>query len=158
MNILSKLFPKNHNILIVDDIEDNVSLLESYLEKINGLKIYKSYNPLDAIETIKTVDFSLLLLDIQMTNIDGYELATKIKYGEYGRNINTPIIFVTAIYSTNKDKMKGYNIGSIDYIVKPIDKSIIEKVKKYLQHSNDVKSNNFYISQRIDNIKKSINI
>lgn len=154
MKCLSNIFnTKTHNILIVDDTVDNVTLLEGYIEKIKGVKIYKSYSPLDAEKLLETVDFSLLLLDIQMNDMDGYELATKIKYGKYGKNIDTPIVFITAIYETNEDKMKGYNIGSIDYIIKPIDNDIKKKVETYL-NSND-KS---ITIEKLDNIKKSINI
>jgi len=155
MNFLSKIFntTKTQNILIVDDTVDNVTLLEGYIEKIKGVKIYKSYNPFDAEKLLKTIDFSLLLLDIQMNEMDGYELATKIKYGKYGRNNDTPIIFITAIYETNEDKLKGYNIGSIDYIIKPIDNNIKNKVETYLNISE--KS---ITIEKLNNIKKSINL
>ena len=127
------------------------------LKKIRGLKIYKSYDPLEAEKLIETIDFSLFLLDIQMNNMDGYELATKIKYGKYGKNIDTPIIFITAIYETNEDKMKGYNIGSIDYIIKPIDKSIRKKVKSYL-NKKDKNNTKFFSEERMNNIKNSMTI
>jgi DNA-binding response OmpR family regulator len=141
------------NILIVDDTIDNVTLLENYLKSIKNIKIYKSYNPLDSIKTLKKIKLSLILLDIQMDDINGYELATKIKIGEYGnKNINTPIVFITAIYGNDIDKLKGYNIGSIDYIIKPICSDIIDKIKKYLNNDNN-------ISQiKMTNLKKSINI
>jgi len=154
MKCLSKIFnKKTHNILIVDDTVDNVTLLEGYIEKIKDVKIYKSYNPFGAEKLLKEIDFSLLLLDIQMNGMDGYELATKIKYGKYGKNIDTPIVFITAIYETNEDKIKGYNIGSIDYIIKPIDNNIKKKVEDYLYSSKKIISN-----KKFDNIKKSINM
>jgi len=140
------------NILIVDDTIDNVTLLENYLKNIKNIKIYKSYNPLDSIDILKKVKLSLILLDIQMDDLNGYELATKIKIGEFGnKNIDTPIIFITAIYENDKDKLKGYNIGSIDYIIKPICSNIVDKIKIYLDSKN--------ISQiKMTNLKKSINI
>ena len=152
-NIFNKLI---NNILIVDDNEDNVSLLEGYLSDIKGIRIYKSYNPLDAEELLKTIDFSLLLLDIQMNDMDGYELATRIKYNNYGKNSNTPIVFITAIYDNDIDKMRGYNIGSIDYIIKPITIDIVKKIRNYLDITNKKNSNKNFVIQRMDNINKSI--
>jgi len=157
MKIINKIFPTK-NILIVDDTEDNVSLLEGYLKEIKGIKIYKSYDPIKAEDILRDVDFSLLLLDIQMNNMDGYELATKIKYNKYGKNSDTPIIFITAIYNNDKDKMKGYNIGSIDYIIKPINNDIVNKVKYYLNITNKKNSKEQFLLQRMNNIKNSISI
>jgi len=154
MKLLLNLYRKKYNILIVDDIKENVDLIESYLKEKKEIKIYKSYDPLKSETILKKVNFSLILLDIQMPNLNGYELATKIKNGEYIKNKLVPIVFITGIYDNINDKMKGYNIGSIDYILKPINIDIINKIEKYIH----IKTNKQLLKQRIFNIKKSINI
>jgi DNA-binding response OmpR family regulator len=145
---------KTYNVLIVDDFLDNLDLIDNYLNQLNGVKIYKYTDPLESEKVLKTINFSLIILDIQMPNIDGFELATKIKYGYYNKNKETPIIFITGVYNNNFYKIKGYNIGSVDYILKPIDYDVfIKKVRNYLY-----KSIKYVNNKRIENIKKSINI
>lgn len=147
-----------HNILVVDDVEENVELLENYLDTLRWVRVYKSYDGFGAEKLLKKIDFSLIILDIQMPKMDGYELATKIKSNKYNRNKLTEIIFVTGIYNSEIDKMKGYNIGSIDYILKPIEYDIfIEKVKNYISKMDDG-DNKYFLNQRMDNIKKSIDM
>jgi DNA-binding response OmpR family regulator len=156
MNLIKRIkqkLIKKPNVLVVDDIESNVELIVSYLNILN-IKSYKSMSSIESEKLLKTIDFSLIILDIQMPYIDGYELATNIKYGKYNRNEKTPIMFVTGIYNSDIDKMKGYNIGSIDYILKPIDyDSFLYKVKKYVK-----KDDKELMIDRFNNIKKSIEL
>lgn len=154
-NFISKInLKKKYNVLIVDDVVDNVELLDNYLDK-SYIKVYKHYNPLESVKDLSTIDFSLLVLDIQMPNLNGYDLALNIKTGKYGDlNKDKPIIFITGIYGDNESKMKGYNIGSIDYILKPVDYENFEtKVDFYLDNIND---KNILLEERMKNIKKSI--
>lgn len=143
-------------VMILDDIEYNVELISNYLEDINCIKTYKMYNPLNAEKLLKKIKFDLLIFDIQMPEIDGYELVMRIKNDEYNINKNTPIIFITGIYDSDLDKMKGFNIGSIDYIIKPIEyKSFMYKVKKYLNIGND---DNLFFDIKRYNIKNTIDL
>ena len=70
-----RLFYQNdYKILVVDDVEENVELIENYLNTITGVDVYKSYSSLGAEKELRRVDFSLIILDIQMPYMDGYEL------------------------------------------------------------------------------------
>jgi two-component system, sensor histidine kinase and response regulator len=158
---LKKILGLNkYKVLVVDDIEENLELLKTNIDLLNDVTVYGCTESKRAEQLLKNIDFSLIVLDIQMPGMDGYELATKLKTGQYNRNENVPLIFVTGIYYSDIDKMKGYNIGSIDYITKPIDnEEFTKKVKKYLSYSyikGDMNKN--IIKQRNMNIKKSVNI
>lgn len=149
-----------YKVLIVDDIEENLELLRSNISTLKGVDVYGCTDSIKSEELLKEIDFSLIILDIQMPEMDGYELATKLKSGVYGRNGNTPLVFVTGIYYSEIDKMKGFNIGSVDYIIKPIDNDeFIKNVRKYLSYSyktGDLNKN--IVKHRNINIKKSVNL
>jgi len=143
---------KEYNILIVDDVKENVELLYNYLLDPK-IKVYKFTDPFECEYTLEKVDLSLIILDIQMPGMDGYELSTNIKNGKYGEiNMNKPIIFVTGKYDDTNSILKGYNLGSIDYILKPVDyDDFVKKIEKYLAMDN-----NKILDIRMDNIKESI--
>lgn len=114
-------------ILIVDDAEINVIVVNKLLKK-NGFYSEVARNGLEAVEMIKsTNDFDLILMDIQMPVMDGYESTKSIR--ELG--IETPVIALTAT-ALDGDKDKIYNAGMNDYIVKPISQDLLfEKIEKY---------------------------
>lgn len=108
---------KDSNILIVDDLEINIELLKEVLKpfEINPI-CYK--DPVQALEAINLQKFDLILLDIMMPNMTGFEFAEKTK--ETQNNQSTPIIFISAL-ENQETKLKSYNLGSYAYIEKPID-------------------------------------
>jgi class 3 adenylate cyclase len=119
-----------HTILVVDDAPENIDLLDGVLNKeykikaaMNGekaIKIAQSENPPD-----------IILLDITMPVMDGYEVCRRLKDDPQTRDI--PIIFVTA-KSDDSDETKGLEIGAVDYITKPFNPSIIKaRVKTHLE-------------------------
>lgn len=104
-------------ILIVDDIPENISILKDVLAPFKF--DFTSYtNPKEALETIDEARYDLILLDVIMPEMDGFELADEIRSSEV--NAQTPIIFVSAS-SEKQDKIEGFNFGSLAYIEKPID-------------------------------------
>ena len=124
---------KIKRILVVDDIPENVELIMNYLKNIKRLIIDRTCKSKEAISMIQNKKYDLILLDIQMPFMDGYEMAMKLKSGVFGKNMDTNIIFITGIYNSDIDKIKGYNIGSIDYLTKPINREeFVEKIKYYL--------------------------
>jgi DNA-binding LytR/AlgR family response regulator len=91
---------KKNNILIVDDDIYTIDIIKEHLNDIKNIKIYSSTNTENAEKLLKSVDFSLIILDIQIDDINGYELALKIKSGIYKRNIDVSIVFITSVYDT----------------------------------------------------------
>ncbi|WP_111656621.1 response regulator [Isoalcanivorax indicus] len=118
------------NILVVDDHRENLIALEAILEAPNrNLVMATSGN--EALQLALKQDFSLVLLDVQMPEMDGFEVAELMRQNRRTRSI--PIIFVTAISKEQSYVFKGYQAGAVDYLFKPIDQQILEaKVNVFL--------------------------
>jgi PAS domain S-box-containing protein len=116
--------PGPANVLIVDDRPDNLLVLRAVLEGSPDYTITTASSGPEAIELVKQTDFALILLDIQMPIMDGYETATEIKKLERGKNV--PIVMVTAIFREDPHILKGYEVGAIDYIGKPFNPDILK--------------------------------
>lgn len=119
------------NVLIVDDRPENLLVLESVLEHI-GCNIIKATSGNEALSLMLDYDFALVLLDVQMPDMDGFETAELMKGRENTRYI--PIIFVTAISKEERCIFKGYEVGAVDYLFKPIEPIVLQsKVKVFLE-------------------------
>lgn len=119
------------NILIVDDKQANLTSLRALLEDFN-VTIVEATSGNEALTHTLSTDFALVLLDVQMPEMDGYETAELMRGSSKTRN--TPIIFVTAINTEEKHIFKGYEAGAVDYLPKPLDPYILRsKVKIFLQ-------------------------
>lgn len=119
-----KTFPKSDiKILVVDDREDNLFSIEAILEK-DKYNIVKANSGRAALKILLTEhDFSLILMDVQMPDLNGFETATIIYERDKLRHI--PIIFITA-YSNDEDHVfRGYKMGGVDYIYKPINPELL---------------------------------
>lgn len=115
---------KKIKILAVDDNQNNLIALESVFYGSNYQLIEAKSGP-EAIELVKIhEDIALILLDVQMPEMDGYETATLIKKIEDCRDI--PIIFITAFYREDPYVRKGYEAGAIDYFGKPFDPELLK--------------------------------
>jgi signal transduction histidine kinase len=110
------------NILMVDDRVENLLALEAILEPL-GENLVRAYSGRDALSQLLRRDFAVILMDVQMPRMDGFETATLIKDRERSRHI--PIIFVTAISKDQQYVFKGYSAGAVDYISKPFDADIL---------------------------------
>ena len=119
------------NILIVDDHPENLLALESILENPD-LNILKASSGNEALGVLLDYDISLVLLDVQMPGMDGFETAELMRSNDRTKNI--PIIFVTAISKQRKHIFKGYEAGAVDYLYKPLDLEILKsKVKAFIE-------------------------
>jgi len=117
------LFPTRTNILVVDDRPDGLLALEAVLscEKYN---LFKAASGQEAVEYALFNDFAVILLDVQMPELDGFETAKLIRQNY--RSKGTPIIFVTAISKEIRHINQGYESGAVDYIFKPFDPFILK--------------------------------
>ncbi|MFL5893780.1 MAG: SpoIIE family protein phosphatase [Thermoleophilaceae bacterium] len=109
-------------ILIVDDQEENLIALEAVLEPL-GQRLVRAQSGEEALSHLLKEDFALILLDVQMPNLDGFQTATFIKQREKTRHI--PIIFLTALSKELHHMFRGYSAGAVDYVVKPFDPMIL---------------------------------
>ncbi len=118
------------NILIVDDRPENLLVLEGLLEKMD-CNIFKAFSGNDALGLMLDHDFALVLMDVQMPEMDGFETAELMRGSERTRHV--PIIFVTAINKEQWHIFKGYELGAVDYLFKPIEPIILQsKVRVFL--------------------------
>jgi len=122
-----------NSILIVDDTPKNLQVLGNTL-KLEKYKVEFAINGFQALDWIGKKDFDLILLDVMMPEMDGYEVCQKIRSNE--KNKNLPIIFLTA--KTDSDSIvKGFEIGAQDYITKPFNTSeLLVRVKTQLELKN----------------------
>lgn len=117
-------------ILVVDDRPENLLVVESVLDGLE-IHIFKATSGNDALALMLDHDFGLVILDIQMPEMNGFEVADLMKCKEKTRHI--PIIFLTAIYKEEASVFKGYEVGAVDYLFKPIQPVILRsKVKVFM--------------------------
>ncbi|MEM6753510.1 MAG: EAL domain-containing protein [Cyanobacteria bacterium P01_C01_bin.38] len=120
----------NQDILIIDDTPDNLRILSSILAKV-GYKVRKALNSEMAFRACQTQLPDLILLDIMMPEVDGYEVCQRFKANSATADI--PIIFITALDDI-LDKVKAFNVGGVDYITKPFEfAEVIVRVKNQLK-------------------------
>ena len=118
------------NVLIVDDQPVNLSLMEKILKDL-PVRILKAKSGPKAIEIAEKEKLALILLDVQMPVMDGFETADKLKQIEHIKT--TPIIFITAVGSDTENINKGYKSGCVDYIIKPVTPLVLRsKVQIFL--------------------------
>jgi len=111
------------NILLVDDRPENLLALEATLAAPD-YNIVKALNGREALKSVLAQDFALILLDVQMPVMDGFEIARLIKQRERSRYI--PIIFITAVSKDSMHISEGYSTGAVDYILKPVDPYVLK--------------------------------
>jgi len=105
------------NILLVDDQPANLLALEAMLQGL-GQNLIKAESGREALKWLLTHDFAVILLDVKMPGMDGFETATLIHQREKSRH--TPIIFLTAAEKSETQTVRGYAVGAVDYLVKPV--------------------------------------
>ena len=115
------------NVLLVDDDKDIVESMEIHL-KNEGLKVYKAYDGIEALEILLEKEIHLILMDIMMPRMDGLSATLKIREEK-----NIPIILVSA-KTEDSDKIIGLNMGADDYITKPFNPlELVARVKSNLR-------------------------
>jgi PAS domain S-box-containing protein len=109
-------------ILLVDDRPENLVALEAVLAPL-GCRLITATSGAEALKRLLEDEFAVILLDVQMPELDGFETAEYIKRRERTRNI--PIIFVTAISKEQHHVFRGYETGAVDYVFKPYDPVVL---------------------------------
>lgn len=119
-------------ILIVDDTQANIEMLNETLE--NEFDIYFAADGNDALQKVQLLEPDLILLDIMMPVMDGFEVCRKLKENEQFRDI--PVIFITALDQA-EDESKGLVLGAADYVTKPFNPDIVLlRVRNHLKLKN----------------------
>ncbi len=128
-----------YNILCVDDNKNNLYTLNSLLSTIENIRCFEALNSKEALAILLKNQIDLILCDVQMPDINGFELAQMIKSNKKTKYI--PIIFVTAVFKNDEFIKYGFKIGAIDYITKPIDDNqLLNKITLYLKIYEQKKS------------------
>ncbi len=141
---------KDIQILVVDDHDHNLELVK-WVFKTEDYNLLFAENGMQALELLKNNDIDLILLDIMMPDMDGFETCEKIK-----SNVNwvdIPIIFLTARTEIN-DIVSGFNHGGVDYISKPFSKEeLIVRVRNHIH----LKLMRDFLKNEMENVKESRN-
>jgi len=123
--------PIEQKILLVDDYAPNLVSLEAVLDHDNWTLV-KATSGIEALKLLLEHDVSLVLLDVQMPEMDGFEVAQMMRKNP--RTQNVPIVFLTAISKEDKYIYKGYQAGAVDYLCKPINPTILRsKVEFFMK-------------------------
>ncbi|MEO1431020.1 MAG: response regulator [Cyanobacteria bacterium J06633_8] len=129
------------NILVVDDEPDNLEVLSIILES-EGYQVRQAINANIALKTIKFQLPELILLDIKMPEIDGYQLCRKLKSNSETKDI--PVIFLSGL-ARDIDKCKGFEVGAVDFVVKPFH---LQETLARVQHHLTIRRLELELQQR----------
>jgi two-component system sensor histidine kinase/response regulator len=145
-------------ILLVDDNPDNLKALEVVLRGLKA-ELVKVTNGNDALKATLHNDFALALLDVQMPEMDGYELANILKTEEKTENL--PFIFISAVYTDHSNISKGYTRGAYNFFAKPFDpETLIRAVELFIDKYNRAKQQaalNVSLDQKAQEIQQKNN-
>ncbi len=142
------------NILLVDDRPENLMVLKATLSSL-GENLVEAKSGKDALKYLLEQEFAVILLDVMMPDMDGFDTAKIIREREKSRH--TPIIFVTAMLRDDSDAFKGYSVGAVDYIMKPFQPEILrskvsvfvdlfkktEEVRRQAEHIRQIEQREF---------------
>ena len=144
-----KINPAEYKILVVDDVQSNVLLLKALLSK-DGYGILVANNGQEALEVIRNENPDLILLDVMMPGMDGFEVAERLKSEEYRCEI--PIIFLTALDDT-QSIVNGFKLGAGDFISKPFRK---EELMVRIKHQLSLVAARRIIEEKNEELRKTI--
>src|SRR3712207_2233849 len=113
---------RSARVLLVDDEPDNLVALQAVLEPL-GRELVMASSGEEALRLLLKDTFAVILLDVRMPGLDGFQTAALIKQRERTRHV--PIIFVTAISKDTEQIFRGYSEGAVDYLLKPYDPAVL---------------------------------
>lgn len=140
-----------NTILIVDDTIENIDVLNAILQDTYDIKA--ATNGKTALKIAEKMRPDIILLDIMMPEMDGYEVCRKLKANPLTSHI--PVIFVTAM-SDEQNEAKGFQVGAVDYVTKPISSVIVKaRLKTHLALSNQQKVLDFQVKEKTKELQDS---
>lgn len=136
-------------VLIVDDNPNNLFTLRSLIEKYTDVHVIEADGGEKAVNLALTEnDVDLIILDVQMPEMDGFQTASMLKVRKKTRDI--PVIFLTAAYKTDEFQQKGYDVGAADYLLKPIDDNLLlNKLTAYFRLIEKERSLNVLLEEKV---------
>jgi len=134
-------------ILLVDDNENNLFVSRTLINKfIDYVQVIESDSGETALKILAQYPVDLVILDVQMPEMDGFETAQHIRAQKKTRWL--PIIFLSAIFKSTEFKQKGFELGAVDYLTKPIDaETLVDKIKIYLRFAQQMRQYNEFVEQ-----------
>ncbi len=141
-----------HTILIIEDNPNNLGVIVDYLEEM-GLKVVVARNGEMGLKRVKIANPDIILLDVMMPGIDGFETCRRLKSDETVKEI--PVIFMTAL-DDPEDKLKGFEVGGVDYITKPIQQEeVLARLTTHLR-IRDLTLNLSYKVEELTKIREEL--
>ncbi len=136
-------------LLAVDDNEHNLFTLRALVQEHMDVEILEARGGAEALEIAQAnPDIDLIILDVQMPEVDGFETAQMLKLRKKTRDI--PIIFLTAAFKTGEFQRKGYAVGAVDYLLKPIDDNqFLNKISTYFRLIEKERELNQVLEQKV---------
>ena len=142
--------PDTPKILIVDDRPENLFAMRAVLSQLD-VEIIEADSGNAALMHTLNHEFAMCLLDVQMPDMDGFEVAELLRLSEKTKNV--PVIFVTAKHQTVHDQVRGYEAGAVDYILKPIDETVlfnkVGTLLKIYQHQQEIERQHAQLEEEI---------
>jgi PAS domain S-box-containing protein len=138
-----------YKVLIVDDNQHNLYTLRTLIQKHLDAEVLEATSGRDAIDiTLEQRDIDLIILDVQMPEMDGFQTASLLKLRKRTRDV--PIIFLTAAFKSEEFQQQGFAVGAVDYLLKPIDDMLlINKISTYFRLIEKERSLNRTLEQKV---------
>jgi len=138
-------------ILVVDDVSENIDILVGVLGADYNISTAKTGEI--ALEITKKINPDLVLLDVMMPGMDGYQVCARLKSNEQTKNI--PVIFLTAL-TQQEDEERGLMIGGVDYITKPFDPALLKaRIKTHLELKSHRDNLEHLVEEKVKEIRRS---
>ena len=136
-------------VLIVDDVENNLFALRTLIKKHMDVEVLEAASGQMALDiALKDPNIDLIVLDIQMPEMDGFQTASMLKIRKKTQDI--PIIFLTAAFKADEFQQKGYELGAADYLLKPIDDNqLLNKISTYFRLIEKERGLNRLLEQKV---------
>jgi PAS domain S-box-containing protein len=145
-------------ILIVDDNRNNLFALRALIARHMDVEVLEADSGQAALDiALQDSRIDLIVLDVQMPEMDGFQTASMLKVRQRTRDI--PIIFLTAAYKTDEFQQKGYDVGAADYLLKPIDDNqLINKISTYLRLIEKERDMNRRLETLVEERTRELNV